>query len=35
MNGEVVEVYSMIRKSELPPTDYVERFYRTGGEISK
>ncbi|MEU4107015.1 hypothetical protein ACGFYT_16080 [Streptomyces sp. NPDC048208] len=32
--GEGVEVFSLMRESELPPAQYVERFFATGDERS-
>lgn len=30
--GHGVEVFSLLRNSELPPREYVDRFFDTGGE---
>lgn len=30
--GQGVEVFSLLRDSELPPDEYLERFFRTGRE---
>lgn len=30
--GEGVEVFSLMRESELPPGEYVQRFFATGDE---
>ncbi|MFJ2608356.1 hypothetical protein ACIO13_25760 [Streptomyces sp. NPDC087425] len=32
--GEGIEVFSLMRDSDLPPGDYVERFFSTGLERS-
>ncbi|RZU46274.1 hypothetical protein EV284_0944 [Streptomyces sp. BK022] len=32
--GEGVEVFSLMRESELPPGEYVRRFFATGDERS-
>ncbi|MFG2816009.1 hypothetical protein [Streptomyces sp. NPDC048410] len=32
--GEGVEVFSLMRESELPPGEYVQRFFATGAERS-
>ncbi|WP_369190852.1 hypothetical protein [Streptomyces sp. R08] len=30
--GEGVEVFSLMRESEMPPAEYVHRFFDTGNE---
>ena len=32
VEGSGVEVFSLLRRSELPPKQYIERHFKTGGE---